>query len=78
MIDSPVELVFDSMMGPRVGEIVMVWVVENAPDVLNTTVSGAVAFGARLAGLALVLRLAQAIAARSVPMSVESVVVLTW
>ena len=48
-----------------------------APDVSNTTVLGRCAFGARFAGLALVLRLAQAIAERSVPMSVESVVVLT-
>ena len=74
MIDSAV-VVFDSSSVPRLGERVMVCGVANASAVSKTIVFGAGL--AILAGLALVLTLAQPMAARSVPTSNESAVLVT-
>ena len=76
-IVSPALLVLDSWMAPRVGESVMVCGVAKDPVVSNTTVLGAAVLGARFAALKLVLRFAQVIAERRVPISCESTVVLT-
>ena len=62
---------------PRPGESVIVWGVLKVPLVSKTIVLGAVGLGERLAGLLLVLTLAQPTAVRRVPTSLESAAVVT-
>ena len=72
-IASPVGLRSDKTSGPLRS---IVWGVANSPVVSNTTVLGA-ALGAALAGFALVLKLAQSMAAQIEPTAIESRVVVT-